>query len=101
MSRYDSTQRKYQPTASRMTSGSNCRHLKRAETEGVSRSMELAYQITPATLQHLLKRSWYEVPVIGGVTGKPYESIGRDTGLLSTVGIPVYADDRFKIVRGN
>ncbi len=48
-----------------------------------------------------IKRSWWEVPVIGGVTGKPYESIGRDTGLLSTVGIPAYADDRFKIVRGN
>src|SRR5271166_1470038 len=35
-----------------MTSGSNCRHLKRPETEGVSRSIELAYQITPPKLQH-------------------------------------------------
>jgi hypothetical protein len=35
-----------------MTSGSNCRHLKRPETEGVSRSIEPAYQITPAELQH-------------------------------------------------
>ena len=34
-----------------MTSGSNCRHLKRPETE-VSRSIEPAYQITPAKLQH-------------------------------------------------
>src|SRR5260221_1407539 len=51
-SRYDSEKRKYQPTASRIISGSNCRHLKRPETEGVSRSIEQAYQITPAKLQH-------------------------------------------------
>ena len=48
----DTTQ--YQPTASKMTSGSNCRHLKRPETEGVSRSIERAYQIIPAKLQHFL-----------------------------------------------
>jgi hypothetical protein len=34
----------------------NCRHLKRPETEGVSRSIELAYQITPPKLQHF--RLW-------------------------------------------
>ena len=33
-SRYDSEKRRYQPTARRITSGSNCRHLKRLETEG-------------------------------------------------------------------
>src|SRR5271165_247157 len=48
----DREKRRYQPTASRMTSGSNCRHLKRPETEGVSRSIERAYQITPPKLQH-------------------------------------------------
>src|SRR5271165_4751145 len=55
-SRYDSEKRKYQPTASRMTSGSNCRHLNRPETEGMSRSIEPAYQITPPKLQHFLER---------------------------------------------
>src|SRR5262249_55896605 len=44
----------YQPTASRMTSGWNCRHLKRPETEGVSRSIGPAYQIRPPKLQHFL-----------------------------------------------
>jgi hypothetical protein len=34
-----------------MTSGSNWRHLNRPETEGVSRSIEPAYQITPSRLQ--------------------------------------------------
>jgi hypothetical protein len=29
MSRYDSEKRKYLPTASRMTSGSNCRHFEK------------------------------------------------------------------------
>ena len=33
-SRYDSEKRRYQPTARRITSGSNCRHLKRLATEG-------------------------------------------------------------------
>jgi hypothetical protein len=33
-SRYDSEKRKYQPTPSRITSGSNCRHLNRPATEG-------------------------------------------------------------------
>ncbi len=47
---------KPEPTANRMTSGSNCRHLKRTETEGVSRSIEPAYQITPAKLQHFQQR---------------------------------------------
>ena len=32
-SRYDSEKRRYQPTARRITSGSNCRHLKRLATE--------------------------------------------------------------------
>src|SRR5580700_6856343 len=41
-----------------MISGSNCRHLKRPETEGVSRSIELAYQITPPKLQHFPKDYW-------------------------------------------
>src|ERR1700730_18073273 len=51
-SRYDSEKRKYQPTASRIISGSNWRHLKRPETEGASKSIEPAYQITPPKLQH-------------------------------------------------
>ena len=37
-----------------MTSGSNCRSLNRPETEGLSRSIEPAYQITPPKLQHFL-----------------------------------------------
>ena len=41
--------RRYQPTASSMTSGSNCHHLQRPEREGVS--IEPAYQITPPKLQ--------------------------------------------------
>ena len=47
-------ERKYHPSASRMTSGSNCRHLNRPESEAVSRSIEPAYQITPPKLQHFL-----------------------------------------------
>src|ERR1700730_2707403 len=42
-----------------MTSASNCRHLRR-ETEGVSRSIELAYQITPPKLQHFRKSNAFE-----------------------------------------
>src|SRR5882762_1428583 len=37
-SRYDSEKRKYHPTASRMTSGSNCRHLNKPQTEDARRS---------------------------------------------------------------
>jgi hypothetical protein len=35
-----------------MTSDSNRRHLKRPEAEGMSRSIEAPYQITPPKLQH-------------------------------------------------
>jgi len=42
----------YQPIASRIISGSNCRHLKRPETEGVSRCISSAYQTAPVKLQH-------------------------------------------------
>ena len=37
--------------AGRMTSGSNCRRLNRAETEG-ARSILPAYQVIPPNLQH-------------------------------------------------
>ena len=40
-SRYESEKRKYQPTARRITSGSNCRHLKRPQTEDARRSIRL------------------------------------------------------------
>src|SRR6202011_5910774 len=43
--------RRYQPTARRMTSGSNCLHLNRPETDD-ARSIGGAYQSTPAKLQH-------------------------------------------------
>jgi hypothetical protein len=55
------------------------------------------YRGPAATMQ----RSWYDLPVIGGVRNQPYESIKRETGILSTVGVPFYTDERFKIVRGN
>src|SRR6202011_370193 len=50
-SRYDKEKRRYQPTARRMTSGSNCLHLNRPETDD-ARSIGPAYQTTPAKLQH-------------------------------------------------
>src|SRR5208337_315265 len=50
-SRYDKEKRRYQATARRMTSGSNCLHLNRPETDD-ARSIGPAYQITPAKLQH-------------------------------------------------
>src|SRR5271166_4676579 len=56
-SRYDSEKRKYQPTASGIISGSNWRHLNRPATEGARTiSAQLAYQSTPAKLQHFLPR---------------------------------------------
>src|SRR5260370_25270328 len=50
-SRYDKEKRRYQPTARRITSGSNCLHLNRPETDD-ARSIGPAYQTTPAKLQH-------------------------------------------------
>src|SRR5208283_3793674 len=50
-SRYDKEKRRYQPTARRMTSGSNCLHLNRPESDD-ARSIGPAYQTTPAKLQH-------------------------------------------------
>jgi hypothetical protein len=49
-----------------------------------------------------IKREWWDVPFLGGTTGKPYEKITREQpGLMSYVGAPAYGDDRLKIVRGN
>src|SRR5208337_3664925 len=50
-SRYDKEKRRYQPTARRLTSGSNCLHLNRPETDD-ARSIGPVYQTTPAKLQH-------------------------------------------------
>src|SRR5271166_4970065 len=50
-SRYESEKRKYQPTARRITSGSNWRHLNRQETDD-AKSIGPPYQTTPAKLQH-------------------------------------------------
>src|ERR1700681_3178637 len=47
-SRYDSEKRKYQPTASRIISGSNWRHLNRPATEG---SRTISAQLIKALLQ--------------------------------------------------
>src|SRR5271166_244780 len=54
-SRYDKEKRRYQPTARRMTSGSNCLHLNRPESDD-ARSIGAAYQTTPAKLQHCRKK---------------------------------------------
>ena len=51
-SRYDSEKRKYQPTASRIISGSNCRHLNKPQTEEARRNIRPAYHGLPAKLQH-------------------------------------------------
>src|SRR5271165_4311672 len=51
-SRYEREKRKYHPTASRMTSGSNCRHLNRPQTEDARRSIQPAYHRVTAKLQH-------------------------------------------------
>src|SRR5271165_2043896 len=51
---YDKEKRRYQPTARRMTSGSNCLHLNRLETDD-ARSIGPPYQTTPAKLQHCRK----------------------------------------------
>jgi hypothetical protein len=48
-----------------------------------------------------IKRNAADALVLGGVAGKPYESISRNAGFLSFVGIPIYGNERFKIVRGN
>src|SRR6266481_4106170 len=53
-SRYESEKRKYQPTASRIISGSNWRHLNRPATEGARTISAPTYQSTPAKLQHFL-----------------------------------------------
>src|ERR1700681_2785059 len=47
-SRYDSEKRKYQPTASRIISGSNWRHLNRPATEG---ARTISAQLIKALLQ--------------------------------------------------
>jgi hypothetical protein len=47
-----SEKRRYQPTARRTTSGSNCRHLNRAQTEDARRSILPAYHGVTAKLQH-------------------------------------------------
>src|ERR1700726_5236755 len=51
-SRYEREKRKYHPTASRIISGSNCRHLNRPQTEEARRSIRPAYHGLPAKLQH-------------------------------------------------
>src|SRR4029077_17010951 len=51
-SRYEREKRKYHPTASRMTSGSNCRHLNKPQTEEARRSIRPAYHGLPVKLQH-------------------------------------------------
>jgi hypothetical protein len=48
----ETVQRRYQPTAKRMTSGSNCRHLNRPQTEDARRSIRPAYREVTAKLQH-------------------------------------------------
>ena len=50
--------RRYQPTASRITSGSNWRHLNSPEIDG-ARSIGPAYQVKPPNLQRytLVKQS--------------------------------------------
>src|SRR6516162_9984392 len=52
MSRYESEKRRYQPTARRITSGSNCRHLKRPQTEEARRSIRPTYHGVTPKLQH-------------------------------------------------
>ena len=51
-SRYDKEKRKYQSTASRMTSGSNYHHLNRPLTEEARRSIWPAHRGVTAKLQH-------------------------------------------------
>src|SRR5258707_5404427 len=51
-SRYEREKRKYHPTASRMTSGSNCRHLNKPQTEEARRTIRPAYHGVTAKLQH-------------------------------------------------
>src|SRR6266403_4588133 len=53
-SRYESEKRKYHPTASRMTSGSNCRHSNKPQTEEARRSIRPVYHGLPVKLQHCL-----------------------------------------------
>src|SRR5271166_2917691 len=59
-SRYDKEKRRYQPTARRMTSGSNCLHLNRPETDD-ARSIGPAYQTTTAKLN----TAGFTVSIIG------------------------------------
>src|SRR5208283_3824553 len=64
-SRYDKEKRRYQPTARRMTSGSNCLHLNRPETDD-ARSIGPAYQTTPAKSQHCLSDHASKVATLPG-----------------------------------
>src|ERR1700676_4363799 len=74
-SRYDSEKRKYQPTASRIISGSNWRHLNRPHTEEARRSIRPAYHGLPAKLQHF--------PHKRSPSGKDNTEIGLNpTGML-------------------
>src|SRR5271157_1281356 len=76
-SRYESEKRKYQPTARRITSGSNWRHLNRQETDD-AKSIGPPYQTTPAKLQHCLLSGVELVhKIIKGQFGLP-ESFGTD-----------------------
>src|SRR5689334_4776506 len=52
-SRYDREKRRYHPTASRITSGSNWRHLNRPEIEQTS-DIRPAYHLPTRKLQHFL-----------------------------------------------
>jgi hypothetical protein len=56
----------------------------------------------PATT---IERDWLDAQTVGGKEGQPYESITRESGMLSSflssLGVPAYGDDRLKIVRGN
>src|SRR5271166_5393968 len=61
-SRYDKEKRRYQPTARRMTSGSNCLHLNKPETDD-ARSIGAAYQTTPAKLQHCHLNTYAMTPM--------------------------------------
>src|ERR1700693_3384150 len=91
-SRYEREKRRYHPTASRMTSDSNCRHLNKSQTEEARRSIRQAYHGMTSKLQHFLFEDLFSgltSPSEGGRSGRG--EAGRVNG-VSRPGIAEHSD---------
>jgi hypothetical protein len=57
------------PTANRITSGSNCRHLNKPQTEDARRSIQLPYHRMTAKLQHFLQLCLADIQFLAKLFG--------------------------------